>query len=247
MTNSDFTLGYDLDAWKDYGERTPIITDISPSTNSHMVICGMAGSGKSYFQTQIFARLVKASPDGEFYFADYKREDAFAHLQDCPRYYPYKQTLEALDAVYARLNARMSGEDTSRNSVTLIWDEYIANILALQTENKQLAEATMRKVGEILMMGRSMSVRLIVSCQRPDAVAFPAGARLNYGIIVVLGGFVRSVYEMLMPDHMDKIKGRDFGRGEGSVLLQGSQLHFIKVPQTVNMGTLDDVCKGALL
>ena len=246
MKNSDFVLGYDLDAWKDYGEKSPIITDISPSTNSHMLICGMAGSGKSYFEAQLFSRLVRASPGGEFYFADYKREDAFAHLQDCTRYYPYKRTLEALDAVYHRLNARMSGEDKSRNPVTLIWDEYIANVLALLNEDKKKAENVMRKVSEILMMGRSMSVRLIVSCQRPDAVAFPVGSRLNYGIIVVLGAFVRSVYEMLMPDCMDKVKGREFGRGEGSVLLQGSQLHFIKVPQVVDIEGMNDVCKGAL-
>lgn len=40
------TLGYSLDDWLDYGTKTPIITDISPKTNSHMLICGMSGSGK---------------------------------------------------------------------------------------------------------------------------------------------------------------------------------------------------------
>lgn len=101
----------------------------------------------------------------------------------------------------------------------------------------------MNKVSEILLMGRSKSVRLIVSCQRPDAVAFPVGSRLNYGVVVVLGAFVRSVYDMLMPDHIEQVKGREFGLGEGTVLLQGSQLHFIKVPKTSNV---EELCKGAL-
>jgi len=57
---------------------------------------------------------------------------------------------------------------------------------------------------------------------------------------------VRSIYEMLMPDHMDKIKGREFGQGEGAVLLQGSQLHFIKVPQSANIERLQGTCRGAL-
>jgi len=61
-----------------------------------------------------------------------------------------------------------------------------------------------------------------------------------------LGAAVRSIYEMLMPDHLDKIKGREFGQGEGAVLLQGSHLHFIKVPQTKDTEGLQAVCRGAL-
>ena len=246
VTSKLFPLGYDLDALNDYGNKTPIVTPITPDTNSHILICGMSGSGKSYFQTQLFARLAKADLSGEFYFADYKAEDAFEHLRDCPRYFSYGDTLHALETVYARLNARLSGEDDTRNPVTLIWDEYIANILALHNEDKKLAAVVMNQVSEILLMGRSKSVRLIVSCQRPDAVAFPVGSRLNYGVVVVLGAAVRSIYEMLMPDHMDRIKGREFGQGEGAVLLQGSHLHFIKVPQTKDVEGLQGVCRGAL-
>ena len=246
QTSKLFPLGYDLDALNDYGQKTPITTPITPDTNSHILICGMSGSGKSYFQTQLFARLARADLSGEFYFADYKAEDAFEHLRDCPRYFSYGDTLHALETVYARLNARLSGEDETRNPVTLIWDEYIANILALHNADKKRAAVVMNQVSEILLMGRSKSVRLIVSCQRPDAVAFPVGSRLNYGVVVVLGAAVQSIYQMLMPDHMDRIKGREFGQGEGAVLLQGSHLHFIKVPQSKDIEGLEAVCRGAL-
>ena len=47
------------------------------------------------------------------------------------------------------------------------WDEYMANILSLQGIDKKKAEGVMRKVSEILMLGRSLSVRLVISCQRP--------------------------------------------------------------------------------
>ena len=86
----------------------------------------------------------------------------------------------------------LSGEDETRHPITLVWDEYMANILALQGADKdlkpaeRLAPATMNKVSEILLMGRSMGVRLVCSLQRPDAVAFSAGSRLNYGIVVIL-------------------------------------------------------------
>ena len=98
----------------------------------------------------------------------------------------YKSTLQALEAVYARLNARQSGEDKSKHPITLIWDEYMANVLSLVNQDKKAASVVMNKVSEILLLGRSLSVRLTTTMQRPDAVAFPSGSRLNYGVVIVL-------------------------------------------------------------
>ena len=46
--NNSLKLGYDYDAWHGYGQRDVLFTDISLKTNSHMILCGMSGSGKSY-------------------------------------------------------------------------------------------------------------------------------------------------------------------------------------------------------
>lgn len=240
------TLGYDLDRWRLFGEKVPINIDLSPKTNSHILLCGMSGSGKSYLENQISAKLALVEPDGEMHFGDYKQDDSFAYLRGCPRYYSYKDTLKALDIVHGRLLARQSGEDTRQNPATIIWDEYMAQTLALISEDKKAAAVAMGKVSEILMLGRSLSVRLVISCQRPDALAFPAGSRLNYGVVVVLGAAVRSIYEMLLPDHMELVKGRQFGRGEGAALLQGSELHFIKVGAVRNPRRMEQICIRAL-
>ena len=205
----------------------------------------MSGSGKSYLENQILAKLGFAEPDGEIHFADYKGDDSFQHLENCARYYSYKDTLKALEIVHGRLLARQSGEETSRNPISIIWDEYMAQILAMGSD-KKAATTVMGKVSEILMLGRSLSIRLIISCQRPDALAFPAGSRLNYGVVVVLGAAVRSIYEMLLPDHMDLVKGRQFGRGEGVALFQGSELHFIKVGAVSNPNRMEEICIEAL-
>lgn len=240
-------LGYDLDRWRLFGEKVPISIDLSPKTNSHILLCGMSGSGKSYLENALLAKLALAEPDGEIYFADYKQEDSFAYLRGCPRYYPYKDALKALDVVHDRLLARQSGEDTSRNPVTLVWDEYMAQALALISEDKKAAAIIMGKVSEILMLGRSLGpARITISCQRPDALAFPAGSRLNYGVVVVLGAAVRSIYEMLLPDHLKQVQGRQFGRGEGVALLQGSELHFIKVGMVSNPRRMEEICIRAL-
>lgn len=250
MTNSDtpklLTLDYDLDTWNGYGAKVPITTDISPAANSHILICGMSGSGKSYFENALFAKLIMAEPSGEYHFADYKGDDSFAYLRSCPHYYAYKNTLQALDAVYARLNARQSGEDESKHPITLIWDEYMANVLSLVNEDKKFAAVVMNKVSEILLLRRSLSVRLITTMQRPDAIAFPSGSRLNYGVVIVLGAAIKSIYEMLLPDFMEQVKDRVFGQGEGVALLQGSQLHFIKVGTVQNPERMRQICVKAL-
>lgn len=246
MTNSNLIVGYDYDAWYGYGIKEPIYTDISRQTNSHFLITGLSGSGKSYFENLLLARLSKAGT--EIYFADFKQDDSFKHLRDCNRYYPFDKTTDALDIVYDTLHRRQSGVDKKRTSITLIWDEYVANILSIQNTNKKEAEKVMRKVSEILMLGRSLGVRLIITCQRPDASAFPTGSRINFGIIMILGASNKSIYEMLIPkDFIDEVDDRKFGTGEGIVLLQGSELRFIKVPMVRDNDKLQTVCREALM
>lgn len=249
MTYSDnLLIGYDFDAWYGYADKIPVTTDISTKTNSHTLICGMSGSGKSYLTNQLFARLcMQSGNEIKVYFADFKQDDTFAYLRKCPRYYPYDKSIEALDIVYDILHSRQSGEDDSRYPVTFIWDEYMANILALQGIDKKKADGIMRKVSEILMLGRSLAVRLVISCQRPDAAAFPTGSRLNYGVIIVVGAPIRSIYEMLIPkEYIDKIGDRQFKTGEGIVLLQGSEMHYIKVPMIRDEKKLQEICLDAL-
>ena len=107
----------------------------------------------------------------------------------------------------------------------------MANILAILGLQKKKAEAVMHKVSEILMLGRSLAVRLVIACQRPDAAAFPIGSRLNFGVIIIVGASLESIYSMLMPKElMEKVGNREFHTGEGIMLWQGSELHFIKVP-----------------
>lgn len=248
MIKPSITLGYDLDAWTKFGIKDPIKLDLSASTNSQLLLAGLSGGGKTYAEQYLLQQLHMAQPQGEIYFGDYKQDDSLSYLRPCPFYYPYRTALTALDIVHKRLLARQSGEDTSRNLVSLLIDEYIAMALNLISEDKKAAAAMMNKVSEILFLGRSLSVRISISCQRPDALAIPAGGRLNLGVILILGGGSanRSVYEMLIPDFMEEIKGRQFGRGEGVVVLEGSQIRFIKIPTVRDENRMRRICIKAL-
>ena len=245
MMNSDLVLGYDFDKWYGYGVKEPVLTDISPKTNSHTLLCGMSGSGKSYAENILIARI--ANTEGTVFFSDFKQDDCFTFLRSCPRYYPYDKTIEALEIVYETLHKRQSGEDTSRSPVTLVWDEYIANILAVQGTDKKKADNIMRKVSEILMPWAFFrrETHHIVSTSR--CRCFSIGSRLNYGVILIVGAPIRSIYEMLIPkEYIDEIGDRAFKRGEGVALLQGSELRFIKIPMVRDMEKMQKVCIDAL-
>lgn len=249
MIPSDSVLiGYDYDAWYGYSEKEPVFIDASTKNNTQTLICGMSGSGKSYLTNQYFARIcLQGGADSVVYFADFKQDDSFAHLRNCPRYYPYDKTIEALDIVYEILHKRQSGEDTSRSFVTLVWDEYMANVLSLLGTEKKKAEAVMHKVSEILMLGRSLAVRLIIACQRPDASAFPTGSRLNFGVIIIVGASIESIYSMLMPKELiEQIESREFHTGEGVMLWQGSKLYCIKTPVLKSEDKMKQICIDAL-
>jgi DNA helicase HerA-like ATPase len=102
------SLGYDLDMWNNYGIKEPIVLDISPSSNSHILLCGMSGSGKTYLEQILINKLIVAQPDGILYFADYKGDDAFNYLRRSPEYYQFRDTLEALNEVYSIINERLA-------------------------------------------------------------------------------------------------------------------------------------------
>lgn len=248
ISSNELLVGYDYDAWYGFAQKVPISIDASMKNNSQTLICGMSGSGKSYLTNQYFARIcIHGGQDSVVYFADFKQDDSFAYLRNCPRYYAYDKTIEALDIVYNIMHGRQCGEDTSRYFVTLIWDEYMANILALLGSEKKKAEAVMRKVSEILMLGRSLAVRIVIACQRPDASAFPVGSRLNFGVIIIVGATLESIYSMLMPKELiEKVGNREFHTGEGVMLWQGSELRFIKIPVIRNEEKMKAICIDAL-
>lgn len=244
IPSDELLIGYDYDAWYGYAEKMAISVDVSTKVNSHTLVCGMSGSGKSYLTNQYLARIcLHGGEDSVVYFADFKQDDSFAYLRECPRYYPYNKTIDALEEVYGIMHKRQCGEDTTRNYITLVWDEYMANILSFLGSEKKKAEAVMHKVSEILMLGRSLAVRLVIACQRPDASAFPTGSRLNFGVIIIVGATLESIYSMLMPKELiDKIGNREFHTGEGVMLWQGSELRFIKVPVIRNEEKMKAIC-----
>ena len=52
IPSDELLIGYDYDAWYGYAKKIPVCVDVSAKINSHALICGMSGSGKSYLINQ---------------------------------------------------------------------------------------------------------------------------------------------------------------------------------------------------
>lgn len=240
-------LGYDYDTFLNCKEKIGIMACCEKTENSHIILSGMSGSGKSTALLMLYAELIKTEENGIYYFADFKQDSSFRFLRKSKRYYPFEKCLEAIEIVYEILLNRQLGKNESEKPVTLIFDEYVSYILYLMEIDKRKADSVMSKIATILMLGRSLKVRLILTCQRPDANVFKNGSRLNFGIIIILGASIKSIYEMFLPkEYIELIGDRKFKVGEGVVLLQNSELHFVKMPIIRNEDKLKELCMVGL-
>lgn len=235
-------VGIDYIKWHSYASKQDISIDLEQ--NIHTLISGMSGSGKSTSLLYYIIKLYFAfCSESLFIFVDFKQDDQFKPLRSCKNYFAYKNCVNALDIVYEKMHLRQEGVDKSRTPIVLVFDEYVAFILSLEKKQK---EEVMSKIGEILMLGRSLKVSLVLACQRPDASVFPQGSRVNFGVIIVLGSAIKSIYDMVLPKELTMDTNYKFDAGEGVILLQSRDLKFIKFPIVINNERLYEICQEAL-
>lgn len=90
IPSDELLIGYDYDAWYGYAEKIAVSVNVSTKANSHTLICGMSGSGKSYLTNQYLARIcLHGGKDSVIYFSDFKGDDSFSYLRDSSRYFFY--------------------------------------------------------------------------------------------------------------------------------------------------------------
>jgi hypothetical protein len=175
----------------------------------------------------------------ELYVCDFKRSDDFAFLSDCDRFYSYSDCERGLADFYERFQARQKGEDSDRGFLALYYDEWAAYLNSIQ--DKKLLESEKQKLANILMLGRSFNVHIILSQQRCDAQYFST-ARDNFNLVVGLGNLTVESRDMLFSAFKKEIRN-DRARGTGYMLTNGANLTRVVVPKINNMDKLHEAIK----
>lgn len=217
----------------------PLDLDAHP----HLLCVGATGTGKTYALALLLGKIAKYEPTARLVVCDFKKS-GFGWLDGCPGFYGYTAALDGLDAVYSEFSARLEANDTARNAhkIILLMDEYGALVSSLE---KKTAEEVKRKAGNILLMGRSLGIHLIVGIQRADAEYFRAGARDQFGAVLMLGNLSKEQKAMLAPDYRESMTATN-QRGQGYLLLDGQGLSRVQVPRVTGPDKLHDIIKSRL-
>lgn len=231
---------YDLDLLG-VGVRSYIPLDLD--AHPHLLCVGATGTGKTYALALLMGKLAKYESGARLVICDFKKS-GFGWLDGSTGFYGYTAVLEGLDSVYDEFSARLEANDPTRNArkVILFMDEYGALVSSL---DKKAAEDVKRKVGNILLMGRSLGIHLIVGIQRADAEYFRAGARDQFGAVLMLGNLSKEQKAMLAPDYRESMIATN-QRGQGYLLLDGQGLSRVQVPKVTDADRLHQIIKSRL-
>lgn len=207
----------------------------------HAVIIGATGSGKTYFSKLLLGKISLYGANAEIYVCDFKGDDDFSFLADCKNYYRFMQCAEGLTQFYTRFTDRQQGKDTSRSMLVLFFDEWASY---LNFQEKKQAEEEKKKLSNLLMLGRSFNVHVIISQQRADAQYFST-ARDNLNLVVGLGNLSEESKEMLFHEYRkEMLPNRE--RGTGYMLTNGTDLHAVVVPRINDINKLHYAIKKAV-
>ena len=195
---------------------------------------GLRVAGKTYFCTLLIGKLCLYAPQAELMICDFKGEDSLSWLASKPIwFYQYTDCIEkGLDTFYSRFLDRQSGKDKSRYPLILYFDELAA---AVNYYEKKEAELFRKKIANLLMLGRSFNVFLILVMQRPDSAYLPA--RENVNLVLALSNQTVESKEMFFHSFKNEMPP-DRKRGTGFMLESGANLHRVVVPTVGNMDKL---------
>lgn len=200
----------------------------------HLLMMGATGSGKTYGVKVILGHIARYAPTARLVVCDFKGDDDFAFLQGKENYFRFDTCSKGLQKLCDILKARQQGQDTSREFTALMFDEWASYLNSIS--DKKQCEAEKQKLANLLMLGRSFNIHVIVSQQRADAQYFNT-ARENFNIVCALGNLSQEARQMFFSDFKDKIELRN-SRGNGYMLVNGMNFTRVVVPTVRNMDRL---------
>lgn len=214
---------------------TKVYLPIDLDAYAHWLCVGATGKGKSYSLMIMLGKIAKYEPNAHFVVCDYKKA-SFGWLQGSAGFYGYTAVTDGIETVYQEFKQRLELNDSNRNAqrVICLIDEYAAFVYSL---SKKVAEEVKSKISEMLMMGRSLGIHLIIGIQRADAEFFKGGTREQFSAVLMLGNLSKEQKLMLVPDYRDEMTAIN-GRGQGYLLLDGQGICRVQVPRVTDVDKL---------
>lgn len=237
MTKSDntfsFAVGYEAQALQ---QGVKVCAMVRLDKVPHLLLVAPSGSGKTYLLVLILRQL--SCRIGTLILADFKGMD-FRSLDGCRNYYKHERVADALKLVFEEMQARMEQPQDFFPPIYLVIDEW-SGFLGLYSKKEQ--DEYKKKLASILMLGRGISIFVILALQRADANYLTG--RDNFGNVVGLGTLSRESVQMVFSDFKEQIAPK--GRGQGYLKTDGRPLKEIVVPHIRDYQRSLQIIKTAL-
>ena len=204
-----------------------------PTKAPHMIIAGQTGTGKTYLTRLLLSKVALHVRHAEIYVCDFKADNDFSFLSGCEHFFRFDKCADGLDQFYKRFLDRQKTLSAERTMLILFFDEWASYLNFL---DKKIAEEEKRKLSNLLMLGRSFNVHVIISQQRADAQYFST-ARDNFSVAIGLGNLSPESKDMLFHDYKDQMDN-SCRQGTGYILTNGMDLKRIIVPTVTDMDKL---------
>lgn len=209
----------------------------------NLLCIGQTGSGKSYALSVILAIYARAIPDVSITISDYKHS-LLTQLARTQNYYGYDKAIEGISLFYEEFKERLANHDLERNKRVkiLLIDEYSALV---GSQDKKRAEELKTMIGNMLLMSRSLGLKIIIGMQTAHSENFKTGARDQFHGILALGNLSKEQKQMLFSDYKEKMNDHN-SVGEGYLLINGKDIERVKISKIKDMESLIEIIRPTM-
>lgn len=207
----------------------------------HILSIGNTGTGKTYLNKLIIAKVSLYIPAARITVLDFKADD-YQFARETKRLYEFEDCINGLSNFYKEFKERQLGNDSTRTFKLLVIEE-LGSMLSYF--NKKDNDSIKKIIANIVFMGRSFNCHILISSQRPDANLFNAGVRDSIGFVVALGNLSKEGKTMVAKGFEDEIEST-YGSGTGYLIENSTTIYRIKVPTISKFKKLEEYIIKAL-
>lgn len=192
----------------------------------HLLLTGNTGSGKTQLAQYIISCLIEQGV--RVVYCDPKKDDDMRRFMQCHPSVKYVTTENEIAKVvreteeevrFRERDLQSIGIDEAEfNPVFLIFDELIA---FAKVSEKKTYEETARRLGAIVVTGRSKRVYAGLILQRPDTSFIEGAIRENLGCRICMGQMSDTAYRMAFGSDFAEVKNLRREMGAGLIYRQG--------------------------
>jgi len=201
----------------------------------HCATFGGSGTGKTFLNRLIAAKIALNVPDSQITILDFKADDYHCCRSIPSRLFEFEQVKTGLEQFYAEFLSRQQGKSSDR-SYRLIVIEELGSMLGYFSKPDNDKMKTM--IGNLVFLGRSFNTHCLISSQRVDSSYFSAGVRDSINCVIALGNLSKEGKGTMFSGFQDEMT-ETHGIGSGYMLLNNAKLFSVAVPQVMNIPKLE--------